>query len=137
MNNMTPLQNLHYALGEMAYCIAKADGQVQEQERKKFHDIVAAEMRCGDMDFDLSDIIFSVMDKEGLDAETSYNWAMKENRLNSYYLSPELKETFIKVMEKMAKAWPPVTISEKSMLDRFKKDIAPIHGDPAYYANIL
>jgi uncharacterized tellurite resistance protein B-like protein len=133
MSSMTPLQNLHYALGELAYSIARADGKVQDAEKKKFHDIVAAELRCGEYDFDLSDIIFQIMEKEGIDTDTSYAWAMKEIKLNSYYLSPDLKKSFIRIMEKIAKAYPPVTVSEKNILERFKADIAPIHGDPAYY----
>jgi hypothetical protein len=75
------------------------------------------------------------MEKDKFDTETTYQWAMKEIRTNSHYLSPGLKQTFIKVMEKIAKAYPPVTGEEKDILDRFKKDIEPIHGDPVYYDN--
>src|ERR1043165_227359 len=110
---MTPLQNLHYALGELAYAVANADGKVQKEEREKFHNIVAAEIRCKDYDFDISDIIFQVMEKDKADSETTYNWAMKQIRNNSHYLSPLLKQTFINVMEKIAEAYPPVTESEK------------------------
>ena len=81
---MTPLQNLHLAIGELAYAIAKADGAIQKEERKKFHDIVAAELRCKDFDFDISDIIFQILEKDKYsDANTSYEWAMKEIKLNS------------------------------------------------------
>ena len=73
------------------------------------------------------------MDKDRQSIETVYNWALKTIKTNSHYLSPELKTTFIKVMEKVAKAYPPVTQSESNLLDRFKKDIAPIHGDSVYY----
>ena len=131
---MRPLQNLHSAIGELAYAIARADGTIQKEERQKFHDIVAAELRCKDYDFDISDIIFQILDKDKyIDSQTSYDWAMKEIRLNSHYLSPQLKETFIKVMEKVAKAYPPVTNEEKEILERFKKDIEPLKGDPVYY----
>lgn len=129
----SPIQNLHYAIGELAYAVAHADGRVQKEERKKFHDIVEAELRCKDYDFDLSDIIFKIMDKDQHDSATVYNWAMHEIKTNSHYLSPELKQTFIKVMEKVAKAYPPVTDNERAIIDRFKKDIEPIHGDPVYY----
>jgi hypothetical protein len=61
---------------------------------------------------------------------------MDEIRLNSHYLSPKLKETFITVMEKVAKAFPPVTVNEQSLIDRFKKDIAVINGDPVFYEKI-
>ncbi len=131
---MTPQQNLHSAIGELAYAIARADGNIQKEERKRFHDIVAAELRCKDYNFDISDIVFQIMDKDKYaDTQTAYEWAMKEIRLNSHYLSPEMKQTFIKVMEKIAMAYSPVTIAEMNLLEKFKKDIEPLKGDPVYY----
>ena len=130
---MTPQENLHYALGEIAYAIARADGTVQKEERKKFQNIIAAELRCKNYDFDVSDTVFKVLEKENIDTETSYNWAMNNIRLNSHYLSPELKKTFVKIIEKIAKAYPPITVAEKNLLDKFNEDIAPLKGDPSYY----
>jgi uncharacterized tellurite resistance protein B-like protein len=117
----------------LAYAVAMADGHVDLKEKQEFHDIVAAELRCHDYDFNISDIIFRIMDKDTTDSETTYNWAMKEIKLNSHYLSPHLKKTFIKVIEKIAKAYAPVTEEEKNILERFKKDIEPINGDPIFY----
>ena len=134
---MTPLQNLHYAIGELAYTMARVDGKVQLEERKKFHDIVSAELRCKDYSFDISDIIFQILDKDKQDAETTYKWAIDQIKLNSHYLSPELKYTFIRVMEKVAKAFPPVTNEERNLLEKLRADIAPIHGDPVYYETHL
>ena len=134
---MTPIENLHYAIGELAYAIANVDGKVQKEERKKFHDIVEAELRCKDFDFDISDIIFHIMSNDRTDSETAYQWAMGQIKLNDYYLSPQLKETFIKVIEKIAKAYPPVTAREQNLIDRFKKDIAGIKGDPVFYEKAL
>jgi uncharacterized tellurite resistance protein B-like protein len=130
---MTPLENLHYAIGELAYAVARADGKIQKEEQKKFHDIVEAELRCKDYDFNVSDIIFQLMGKDHVDSETTYNWAMKQIKTNSHYLSPTLKKTFIAVMEKVAKAYPPVSESERTIIEKFKRDIEPIHGDPIYY----
>ena len=130
---MTPLENLHYAIGELAYAVARADGSVQKEERKIFHDIVEAELRCKDYSFDISDIIFQIMDKDKTDSATTYNWAMDEIKLNSHYLSPELKNKFISVIGKVAKAFPPVAVSEQSLIDKFKKAISEINGDPVYY----
>lgn len=131
---MTPQQNLHTAIGELAYAIARSDGNIQKEERKKFHDIVAAELRCKEYDFDVSEIIFQVLEKDKfIDTKTSYNWAMKEIKTNSHYLSPKLKEAFIKTIEKIAKAYPPITKEEIDLIEQFKKDIAPINGDPVYY----
>lgn len=131
---MTPEQNLHNAIGEIAYAIAKADGKIQKEEKLKFQSIVAAELRCHNQNFDVADIIFQLLEKDKfIDSQTAYDWAIREIRVNSHYLSPELKNTFIKVTEKIANAFPPVTSSEFSLVEKFKNDIAPIHGDPVYY----
>lgn len=131
---MSPVQSLHYAIGQMAYAVARADGEVQKAERLKFFNIVSAELRCNNYNFNTSSIIFQVMDKDQSSTEDSYHRAMNHIRLNSHYLSPALKTAFIKVMEKIAKAYPPVTIEESLLLDRFKKEIEPLVGDPAYYS---
>lgn len=130
---MTSLENLHYAIGQLAYTVAIADGSIQPQERQKFHDIVAAELRCKEYDFNISDIIFRIMEKDKWDTETTYNWAMKEIKLNSHYLSPALKKSFVAVMEKIAKAYSVVTDDERNIIERFKRDMEPINGDPVFY----
>ena len=134
---MTPLENLHYAIGELAYAIALADGKVQNEERKKFLGIVEAELRCNDYAFSISDIIFQILDKDKQDTEVVYKWAMEQIKLNSHYLSPELKKTFIRVLEKVANAFPPVTKEESNLLERFKRDISSIYGDPVYFEKSL
>jgi len=132
---MTALENLHYAIGELAYAVAKADGEVQKEERLKFHNIVEAELRCKDYNFNVSDIIFQIVDKDKTSLQEAYDSAMKQIKTNSHYLSPELKATFIKVMEKIANAYKPVTVNEQNLIEKFKKDIEPIIGDPVYYNN--
>jgi hypothetical protein len=67
--------------------------------------------------------------------QEAYDSAMKQIKTNSHYLSPELKATFIKVMEKVANAYKTVTINEQNLIEKFKKDIEPIIGDPVYYTN--
>jgi uncharacterized tellurite resistance protein B-like protein len=132
--SMTSTQNLHYAIGELAFAVAFSDGEVQKEEREKFENIIAAELRTKHYDFDIADIIFKILDKERLDAETAYQWAMSQIKLNSHYLSPELKQASVSIMEKIAKAFPPVTGEERNLIERFKKDIEPIVGDPVYYS---
>lgn len=131
---MTPIENLHYAIGELAVAVARADGQIQKEERDQFHDLVEVELRNNNYAFDVSDIIFKVMDKQKVSSTAdAYESAMKEIKTNSHYLSPKLKATFIKVMEKVANAYKPVTINEMLLIEKFKEDIAPIHGDSVYY----
>jgi hypothetical protein len=74
------------------------------------------------------------MNKEQPDTKTTYDWALNVIRANSHYLSPDMKKTFIRVMETIAEAYPPVTIEEQKVIDLFKKDIAPLNGDPVFYS---
>lgn len=130
---MTSLENLHYAIGELAYAMACADGAIQKHERQKFHDIVVNELNKQHYSFDVSSIIFQVMEKGHSNPNDAYDSAMKQIRLNSHYLSPELKDCFIRVLEEVAVSYPPVTFDEKKLLDKFKSEFAIIQGDPAFY----
>lgn len=130
---MSPIENLHFAIGQLAFAVAFSDGKVQKEEREKFQNIVVQELRNKDYSFDVSDIVFQVMEKDKMNSDTVYDWAIKEIKTNSHYLSPELKAKFIIVMEKVAHAYPPVTENEASIITRFKKDLAGIHGDPVFY----
>lgn len=130
---MTPIQNLYYAIGELAYAVAFADGKIQKEEREKFHDIVAEELRSHDSDFDISDIIFKMLERDKRDSESVYQSAIHQIRLNSHYMSPGMKEKFVSVMEKIAEAYPMRTEEERNMIQQFKADMEPIKGDPVFY----
>ncbi len=130
---MNQIENLHMAIGQLAFAVAFADGKVQKSEREKFHGIVTEELSNQDYSFDVSDVIFQIMEKDKMDSNTVYDWAIKEIKTNGNYLSPTLKQKFITVMERVAAAYPPITSSESSIITRFKKDIEAIHGDPIYY----
>src|SRR5689334_4058273 len=129
-----PTENLHYALGELAFAVARADGAVQQEEKKRFQQIINDQLKKQNYQYDISHIVFQLMNKEKPDTKTTYEWAMNVIRVNSHYLSPKMKETFLAVMEAIAEAYPPVTIEEKKVIDLFKKDIAPLEGDPVFYS---
>ena len=103
---MNPVENLHFAIGQLAFAVAFSDGNIQREEREKFQSIVVGELKNKDYNFDVTDIVFQIMEKDKLDSKTVYDWAMKEIRTNGHYLSPELKEKFVSVMEKVASAYP-------------------------------
>ncbi len=130
---MTPIQNLHYAIGQLAYAVAFSDGSVQREEREKFQAIIAQALENKEYSFSLTDIIFQIMEKDKLDAATTYEWAMKEIRTNSHYLSPEMKGRFVQLLKKIAEAYPPISGEEKALIEKFEKEIAQIHGDPVFY----
>ncbi len=131
---MNSLENLHYAIGELAYAIARADGEVQREERNKFQEIINQELNEGEGHEKVSEIIFKLMDqRDYFDPKSTYELAMQTIKTNGHYLSPELKAKFIRLLEKVAEAYPPVTSEENALLKRFRHDISSINGDPVYY----
>ena len=131
---MTPRENLYYAMGEIAYAVAMADGRIQNDEIKKLHGILVSELTPLEEGVDIAEIIFQVLKKDLTDAETAYQSAMHQIKLNSQYVSPEMKLNFLHVAEKVSKAFPPALHAEKKLIVRFRNDISEIHGDPVFYS---
>ncbi len=74
---MSPRQQLCYALGELAYAVARIDGEVVKEERVKLHKVISEELSPVDYTFEISKIIFELVDKQNKDAETVYNDAVE------------------------------------------------------------
>jgi uncharacterized tellurite resistance protein B-like protein len=121
-------ENIYYALGEMAYAVAKADGTVQREERDKIHRIVLEETSHHKLDFDLAEIIFHILKKDDMDANTSYDWAMGEFRTHKQYLTADLVVDFTAVVEKVALAFDSYTKGEKKMVTRFRTELGSLVG---------
>ncbi|MBL7934306.1 MAG: hypothetical protein JNM51_00680, partial [Bacteroidia bacterium] len=72
---MNPIENLHYAIGQLAFSIAFSDKKIQKEEHENFHKIIVDELNNHDYHFNISDIIFQVMEKDKVDSNTVYEWA--------------------------------------------------------------
>jgi len=121
---MEGIERLYYALGELAFAVAKADGQINFEERNKLHDIVVKESKSNNYDFNISEIIFHILQKNNrLDIEDTYKMAMKEIEICSNYLTDDMKVEFVAVLEKVARAFGVVTSGEKNLIERFRKEI--------------
>ncbi len=130
---MNQVQGLYYAFGQLAYAIAATDGTITDLEKKTLHGQLVELAKGQGLEFDYAEIIFQLMQKDHIDVKTAYNWAMREMKLNEYYLSEQRKGDFIVILKKIAEAQAPVTIDEQDILDKFSKDIAPLKGDPVFY----
>ncbi|MCG8575193.1 MAG: hypothetical protein MI810_09945 [Flavobacteriales bacterium] len=120
---MHGLENIYYAMGEMAYAIAKADGTVQKEERQKIQEIVLEQTKQHNIDFDFAETIFLILEKDDPDAETSYEWAMQEFDENKIHLTPQLVNQFIVIADRIADAFDLPSKKEDDMVARFKIDI--------------
>jgi len=121
---MDGIERLYYALGKVCYAVAKADGQINFEERNKLHEIVVNETKHNNYNFNISEIIFHIHQKDdGLDLETTYNMALKEMNICSNYLTDDMKADFGAVVEKVARAFDSVTVGERNIIERFRRDI--------------
>lgn len=123
---MDAKQHLYYALGALAYAVAKADGKVQREEREKVKQIVESGAEHA-MDFGYTDIIFQLLQKDKAGFREVYVWAMKSFELGKYHLTEEMKNSFIDIIEQVAAAFPPTDPEELALITRFSTDINAIH----------
>lgn len=119
---MDAKQHLYYALGALAYAVAKADGKVQKEEKELVKKIVT-EGTEHEIDFNYTDIIFQILQKDNMGFKEVYQWAMKSFELGKYHFTAEMKKDFIAVITKVAEVFPPTNEEEKEMLNRFGEDI--------------
>jgi len=123
---MGPIQNLYYALGEVTHAISKAGGITHKKAKKKLNKVLVEEFNQETLNFDPSDIISHVLEKDSMDATTAYNWAIKEIRLNKHFMTEKIKEHFIHVLQRTIKIFPPSTSKEVFLLDNFINEILAI-----------
>lgn len=120
---MDAKQSLFYGFGQIAYAVAQADGKVQREEREKLHAFLDEEIKRLDADFNYTDIIFQLLDKEHIDFETSYKWGIDSMSLGGHKLTNPLKWEFLEILCKVAEAYPPSTKKETEIISRFLHDL--------------
>ncbi|MFT6166952.1 MAG: putative tellurite resistance protein B-like protein [Vicingaceae bacterium] len=121
---MEGVERLYYALGQLAYAVAKADGQINYEERNKLHDIVVKESKCHNHNFNVSEIIFHILTKDHIfSPEDAYKFAMLEMKQCNNYLTDDMKAEFVAVLEKVARAFDGYTSGERSFIERFRLEI--------------
>ena len=130
MNQMTPIENIYAAIGEAAYAVAMSDGKIQREEKEKFEQILNDELDGRITSSSHASIIFQVMHKEHTSTEDAYYAAMHTFKTNSHYLSQQMKDHFIRIINRVAESFPPATEVEKKLIAKFKTEIESLKIDP-------
>lgn len=120
---MDAQQHAFYGLGIIAFVAAKADGEIQMSERKELHHIIKTWSDHVEANFDIAEIIFSIILKTKHHEEVSYENGMKYMRLGSNHLDEALKEKFLFLIQDIVHSSPFVTEEEKALVKRFKADL--------------
>ena len=126
---MDAREYLFYGFGQVAYSMALSDGKVQRSEKEKLHDKIEEGLKKHDFDYDFTEIIFTLLDQEDVfTPDDTYNDGIKNMKLGSHKLTPELKNAFSNILETIAESFPPVTIEEQDILTKFRADINQLNG---------
>jgi uncharacterized tellurite resistance protein B-like protein len=109
------------ALAELAYSIALADGELDTKEKKAFHEIIQSEL--GKSSWSAKNRFSILEERIAPNIDQSYKFAMFAIKTNKKDFSPELKQKFINVIERIAGSVEGLRTGEKEIIERFKKDI--------------
>jgi len=121
-------QSIYYALGILAYAIAKSDGEIQKEEKDKLFEIVKKELEHN-INFEYAEIIFLLLEKDNIGFESTYGWAIEELKKGRHYLSPEIKQKMIETLKQVANSFEKVNSLEFDIINKFKKDLETIGSD--------
>ncbi len=119
---------LFYGFGQVVYSIALSDGKVQKEEFDLLKEKIREGTRNQKVDYGFTDIVFQLLEKQHVfTAEESYASGIKNMKLGGHKMTPELKEAFVNIASHVAASFPPVTIEEESIVNKFKIDITEVH----------
>lgn len=114
-------REIYRGIAEMAYVIAKADKGLSAEERIAFQKIIEDELSynswAAQSRFELLDEITEPS------MEKAYNEAIHDFRKYRAYLTADLKETSMRVLQKVANACSVLSEKEAIILDRFRNDL--------------
>ncbi|MFN3342929.1 MAG: hypothetical protein ACK40M_09550 [Flavobacteriales bacterium] len=123
---MDAKQHLYYGLGLIAYAVAGIDGKVQREERETIQRLLSEGIKKVDVDYDVADIIFQIVEKEKADFETAYNWGIDAFKLGSHHLTPGMKWVFLDILQSVSDAFPDAAMVEGELIARFARDLRAI-----------
>lgn len=112
-----------YGLGIIAFAMAQSDGAVQHRERRELMNIVKDWSERHDVDFDVAEIIFTLLSKNKANEVLTYEKGMEYIRKGKQSISAQMVEKFIFLINDVAHAFPPVTSEERTMLENFSHDM--------------
>ncbi|MCU0416783.1 MAG: TerB family tellurite resistance protein [Cytophagaceae bacterium] len=119
-------ENIHRAMGSLAYAIAIADGTIQPDEKKTIINLALKEFKMSDTDNEWINNMFNHLEKQKIGLEDAYNYALDTLEANRYDFDFDagMKEKCIVFMRKVADAFGDVDRQEQSLIERFQEDMA-------------
>lgn len=120
---MNGIERVYYALGELAYVVAKSDGAIQNAEIYELHKIVVDQIKKHNPGFEYADIIFHVLSDEKLSSSFTYESAIKELKEVSEYLTPAIKEQIESVLTRIGESYHHITLRQKEIIGKVHNEL--------------
>ncbi len=118
-------QNIHIAMGSLGYAIAKADGDIQENEKNIITELAQKEFELGDDDIEWIRTMFLKLEKDHISLEDAYNYAIDTLEANRYEFDFDdgVKRKCLRFIERVAESFGGITYKESSIIDKLKIDL--------------
>lgn len=118
-------QNIHIAMGSLAYAIAKADGTIQDQEKKLIKKLAQEEFELEDVDNEWIENMFVKLERDNISLEDAYAYAIDTLEANKFEFDFDaiMKKKCIRFMQRVAEAFQDTANFEQSLIDRFREDV--------------
>ncbi|MDB5272618.1 MAG: hypothetical protein JWO58_985 [Chitinophagaceae bacterium] len=119
-------ENIHRAMGSLAYSIAMADGEVQSQEKDIILKLAQKEFELSDTDNEWIKKMFEQLAQNKTSLEDAYNYAIDvlEANRHDYDFDDEMKKKCVNFMKRIADAFSEISSSEDSIIHRFEEDMS-------------
>lgn len=119
-------ENIHRAMGSLAYAIAVADGSIQTKEKEVILQLARKEFQLSDTDSEWINAMFIQLESQQIGLNDAYTYAMDilEANRHDYDFDDMTKNRCLSFMKKIADAFGETDYKEMSVIDRFETDIA-------------
>ena len=112
-------------MGSLAYAIAKADGEIQKEEKEIIKRLAQKEFEIEDVDIEWIDNMFRKLETDNVTLEDAYQYAIDTLKANKYEFDFDaaIKNRCINFMAKIADGFQESSNTELTIIERFKNDI--------------
>ena len=121
---------LRYAGCLLACAVAGVDGKLQSDEKQQLRTIINQELILGSKSFRYAGVLNNLLEQPNR-LRPDHSWAMAEIKRNEKRITPEIKAQLIKLVAKVAEAFPPVTTEENEFLQKIQGELQALGNPPA------
>ena len=118
-------ENIHRAMGSLAYAIAVADGTIQQKEKEVILQLATKEFRLSDTDSEWINAMFNQLESQKIGLNDAYAYAMDilEANRHDYDFDDATKKQCVTFMKKITDSFGETDYKEMNVMARFESDI--------------